>query len=178
MQFVYTFIVHLSKKKLLYLTLCQISDVASGIGDSNKTVEIAEALEELIDSEMDQSESTNTTMKAGNINASLEAIDVLSEIHVKADKPPSQEEVKVNPHNILNYITIDGHVVLNWNSLYHNFIRLLCLQYSPVRTTNGLYRSKFCTSWALLTPNQYQNRYISCFGLLLLVNMTGVVYDT
>ena len=85
---------------LVYLTLFQISDVASGIGDSNKTVEIAEALEEAIDAEMNQSESSNTTMKAGNINASLEAIDELSEIHVKANKPPSQEEVEVNVHNI------------------------------------------------------------------------------
>ena len=143
MQFVYTFIFHLSKKKLFYLTLCQISDVASGIGDFNKTVEIAEALEELIDAEMDQSESSNTTMKAGNINASLEAINELSEIHVKADKPPTQEEVEVNPHKRLKYITIDGHIVLNEISLCLNFLRLLCLQYSPVRTTNGLYRSKF-----------------------------------
>ena len=75
----------------------QISDVGSGIGaDSNKTSGIAEALEEAVNAEMDQSESLNTTMKAGNINASLEAIDELSEIHVKADKPPSQEEIQVN----------------------------------------------------------------------------------
>ena len=52
---------------------------------------------------MDQSESSNTTMKAGNINASLEAIDQLSEIHVKADKPPSQEEIQVN---LLSYSNI------------------------------------------------------------------------
>ena len=44
---------------------------------------------------MDQSESANKTMKAGNINASLEAIDSLSEIHVKADEPPSQKEIQV-----------------------------------------------------------------------------------
>ena len=112
MQFVYIHFL-LSEKKLFHLPVCQISDVASGIGDSNKTVEIAEALEEAIDAEMDQSESSNTTMKAGNINASLEAIDELSEIHVKADKPPSQEEVEVNLHNIYKYITIDGHIVLN-----------------------------------------------------------------
>ena len=79
----------------------------------DKTLELAEALEEAIDAEMDQSESSNTTMKAGNINASLEAIDELSEIHVKADEPPSQEEVEVNPHNILKYITIDINIVLN-----------------------------------------------------------------
>ena len=91
----------------------QISDVASGIGDSNKTLEIAEALEEAIDAEMDQSESSNTSMKAGNINASLEAIDELSEIHVNADKPPSQEEVAVKTHNISNYITMDGDIALN-----------------------------------------------------------------
>ena len=111
----YRFILVLFLSKQSYYTLLffQISDIASGIGDSNKTVEIAEALEEAIDAEMDQSESSNTTMKAGNIIASLEAIDELSEIHVKADEPPSQEEVEVNLHNILKYITLDGDMVLN-----------------------------------------------------------------
>ena len=77
----------------------------------DRTLEIAEALEEAIDTEMDQSESSNTTMKAGNINASLEAIDKLSKIHVKADEPPTQEEVEVNPDEILKHIIIDGHMV-------------------------------------------------------------------
>ena len=71
--------------------------MVSGIGaDSNNTKSIADELEEAIEIETNMSEALNTTMKTGNINATLEAVDDLSKVHIKADIPSTPDEVEVS----------------------------------------------------------------------------------
>ena len=71
--------------------------MVAGIGaDSNNTKAIADELEEAIETERNKSEVLNTTMKTGNINATLEAIDELSKVHTAADVPSSPDEVDVS----------------------------------------------------------------------------------
>ena len=71
--------------------------MVAGIGvDSNNTKAIANELEEAIETETNKSEALNTTMKTGNINATLKAIDDLSKVHLTADVPSTPDEVEVS----------------------------------------------------------------------------------
>ena len=75
------------------LYFIQIEDIWSGIGDENKTNDIAESLKEAISSEME--DSSNKRMKAGNLNASLEAIQSLVGAHELYHDTPYNHEVQV-----------------------------------------------------------------------------------
>ena len=71
----------------------QIDDIRSGIGDTNTTKEITEDLKEAISLEM--KDSSNKRMKAGNLNASLEAINLLLRAHELHHNIPCNHEVQV-----------------------------------------------------------------------------------
>ena len=71
----------------------QIDDIRSGIGDTNTTKEITEDLKEAIFLEM--KDSSNKRMKAGNLNASLEAINLLVGTHELYHNTPYNHEVQV-----------------------------------------------------------------------------------
>ena len=71
--------------------------MVAGIGaDSNNTKSIADELEEAIETETNTSEALNTTIKTGNLNASLVAIDLLSKFHVTSEVPSTPDEVEVS----------------------------------------------------------------------------------
>ena len=71
----------------------QIDDIRSGIGDTNTTKEITENLKEAISLEM--KDSSNKRIKAGNLNASLEAINLLVGAHELYHNTPCNHEVQV-----------------------------------------------------------------------------------
>ena len=76
----------------------QIKDVWSGIGDTNNTNEIAESLKEAITSEM--GESSNGRMKAGNLNASLKAVQSLVGAHEMFSDTPYHQKVQVDTRTV------------------------------------------------------------------------------
>ena len=57
---------------------------------------VADKLEEAINSELDNSSSSNNGMNTGNLNESIEAIDQISKVHEMFKESPSVDEVKVN----------------------------------------------------------------------------------
>ena len=83
--------------------------------NNNKTKEVAKALEEAVEAEMNDSDSTYSPMKPGNLNASIEAIGTLSVIQLQINDPPSLEEVEVSFHRwtIVRYIDYRTHIYLN-----------------------------------------------------------------
>ena len=90
-------------------------DIASGIGaNTNKTQNVSKTLEGTIEAEMDNSEVRNQTMKPGNLNASLEAVDQLSKVHEKYQEPPSSAEVMVQYSSFVFCIFHEGKL---YNSL-------------------------------------------------------------
>ena len=78
--------------------LLQIDDVWSGIGNTNNTKTIAETLKEAIYSEM--GESSLGRMKAGNLNASLEAVKLMVGAHEMFNDTPYYQEVQVDTRTI------------------------------------------------------------------------------
>ena len=80
------------------LYFIQIEDIWSGIGDKNQTKDIAESLKEAISSEME--DSSNKRMKAGNLNASLEAIQSLVGAHELYHDIPYNHEVQVDTRTL------------------------------------------------------------------------------
>ena len=78
------------------MLIFQVSDVLSGIGAGpDNTKRIAKSLEKTIGSEMNATGLENKTIKAGNLNASLEVIGKLSRSSTIAEEPPSFNEVEV-----------------------------------------------------------------------------------
>ena len=98
LSLIYLYFIHIShpcSEKNTFLC-SQISEVSSGIGtDANKTKSIAVALENAIQVEMENSTWSNNSMNAGNLNASIEAVDQLSAAHNMLETSPSLEEVQV-----------------------------------------------------------------------------------
>ena len=80
------------------LFVIQIEDVWSGIGDRNKTMDIAKRLKEAVSSEME--DSSNKGMKTGNLNASLEAIQGLVGAHELYHDTPYYAEVQVDTRTV------------------------------------------------------------------------------
>ena len=75
--------------------------MSSGIGaNTKKTKRISLALEEAIKIEMENSTWSNNSMNAGNLNASVEAVDQLSAAHSMLEDPPSQDEIQVDFSNL------------------------------------------------------------------------------
>ena len=71
----------------------------SGIGaDSNKTKGIANNLEEAVDGEMGNSPTSNDTLKTGNLNASVDAVNQLSIFHELYQELPSNDELQVHTY--------------------------------------------------------------------------------
>ena len=86
-------------KTITYINIVnipQISEVLSGIGaDSNKTKGIANNLEEVVNGEMGNSPTSNQTLKTGNLNASVDAVNQLSIFHELYQELPSNDELEV-----------------------------------------------------------------------------------
>ena len=78
------------------MLIFQVSDVLSGIGtDPDNTKRIAKSLEKAIGSEINVTKLENKTIKAGNLNASLEVIEKLSRSSTVTEEPPSFNEIEV-----------------------------------------------------------------------------------
>ena len=77
----------------------------SGIGaDSNKTKGIANNLEEVVNGEMGNSPTSNQTLKTGNLNASVDAVNQLSIFHELYQELPSNNELEVKEHEKIKLI--------------------------------------------------------------------------